>query len=185
MPQYNQYVGGLDPGASGYYHTPYNMQQVCGNPASVTTFQYSSPCGNLNWNGVITAVNSNNGLNYMRQGNFNQAAGIPMGRADLCRNVRQEFMEPFFLAATSEERTKNLAKVMDSSWTNMKQLKTGVYESPIAAMDRVAAASAAMTGVTAPLTIAAANDYARAGWTQIPPTCTTPKPPLNMKRRWK
>jgi hypothetical protein len=167
MPQYQQYAGGMNPQAAGYYQTPYNMQQVCGDPAAVTTFQYRSPCGAMGWNQTVIAVNSNNGLNYMRQGDFNRAAGV-FGPGGFMQQRAPRLYGTVLSRRNVGKENAEVSKHVEASWTNMKQLpKNWGLRIANSAMDRVAAmGERAVTGVTAPLTIAAANDYAMAGYNQ-------------------
>lgn len=136
LPQYQQYMGGMDPNAATYYRTPMNMQNFCQNPTSVTSIQYgSNACGRLNWNYATIAVNTNTGYNamgrgydYYRQGDTNNAS-IYFNRAAPIYGPGGYLQQraPLLYGTVLSRRDvgkENVAlqKELEASWTNMKQL---------------------------------------------------------------
>lgn len=165
--QYQNYIGGTNPQASGFYHTPLNMQQFCGNPSTVTTMAYSNPCGQYNWTQGTIAVNSNNGLNYMRQGDYTRAAGV-FGPGGYMQLRAPKLYGTVLSRRNVGKENAELNKQVEASWTNMKQLpKNWGLRLLNRAMDVPAAMGEnIVSGVERNLSGMSANQYMQAGYNQ-------------------
>lgn len=119
--QYQNWAGGMNPNAQGYYQTAYPMQNFCNDPSQYTTVQFQTPCGNLNWGYATIALNSNNGMNYMRQGDFNRASNVFAPGGFMALRAPHIYGTVLSNRNVGKEN-EALTKSVEASWENMKGL---------------------------------------------------------------
>lgn len=115
VPQFNQYMQTNYP----YFQPQMNMQNFCTNPQSVTNIQYSNGCGKLNANYVTINLNNNMGMNYMRQGDMQNAYPY-FGPGGYLQTSAPQIYSTVLSRRDIGAENAQLQKDMEASWTNLK-----------------------------------------------------------------
>lgn len=115
VPQFNQYMQTNYP----YFQPQMNMQNFCQNPQTVTSLTYSSPCGKLNMNYAVINLHNNMGMNYMRQGDFNNAY-VYFGPGGYLQQGSPALYGTVLSRRDIGAENLQLQKDMEASWTNLK-----------------------------------------------------------------